>query len=260
MEAQAGKPPAPYYHEDQCTIYCGEALEVLRTLEPQRFDLLLTDPPYSSGGMFRGDRAQDPKQKYLESDSEHRITLASFTGDTRSELGHLFWCGAWLGRCSTLLKQGAIAAIFSDWRQLPATVLALQAGGFVWRGIVPWHKPGARPTQGRWSNECEYVVWGTNGPRELAGTTFPGMYSVRPPRERHHLTEKPVSLLRELMRVVPEGGEVLDPFMGTGTMLRAARDLGLAAVGIEIEPRFCEVGRRRLSQTSLALSTNGDET
>ncbi len=243
----------PYYQDDAVTIYHGEALQTMAAIPDGSIDIVMTDPPYSSGGMFRGDRAADPKVKYVQTDSASQTTLGTFNGDSRSELGHLFWCGAWLGRCTQLLKPGGIGALFTDWRQLPATIMALQAGGFIWRGIVVWHKPSARPVQGRWTNACEYLVWGTNGPRELAGSPFPGFYSMSAPHDREHITQKPIELMRGLLSVAPDGGVVLDPFLGSGTTLRAAKDCGLRGIGIELDATNCEIAAKRMAQEVLAL-------
>jgi DNA modification methylase len=65
---------------------------------------------------------------------------------------------------------------------------------------------------------------------------------------RVHPNEKPVSLMRGLIRKLPEAKTILDPFMGSGTTLRAAKDIGLRAVGIEINEDYCKAAVQRLSQ------------
>jgi DNA modification methylase len=68
-----------------------------------------------------------------------------------------------------------------------------------------------------------------------------------------HPTQKPVKLMRQLLSLRPFDGMVLDPFMGTGTTLRAAKDLGKRAIGIEMDERYCEIAARRMGQEVLAL-------
>ena len=66
----------------------------------------------------------------------------------------------------------------------------------------------------------------------------------------HHCT-KPLSLMKKLCGFCPSGGTILDPFMGSGTTLRAAKDLGRKAIGIEIEERYCEIAAKRMAQEVL---------
>jgi len=73
-------------------------------------------------------------------------------------------------------------------------------------------------------------------------------------RDRHHPNEKPLDLpARFVTWTTKPDNLVLDPFMGSGTTLRAAKDLGRRAIGIEIEERYCEIAARRMEQEVLAL-------
>jgi site-specific DNA-methyltransferase (adenine-specific) len=101
-------------------------------------------------------------------------------------------------------------------------------------------------------------VWGTNGPRALVGSGFPGYFkaNVPPSSEREHITQKPVGLLVDLLCVVQSGECVIDPFMGSGTTLVAAQQSGKRAIGIEIEERYCEIAAKRLSQAVLPLEVS----
>jgi site-specific DNA-methyltransferase (adenine-specific) len=69
--------------------------------------------------------------------------------------------------------------------------------------------------------------------------------------EKWHPTQKPESLMRWCLKFFPDVVAVLDPFMGSGTTLRAAKDLGRYAIGIEIEEKYCEIAAKRLSQEVL---------
>ena len=70
-------------------------------------------------------------------------------------------------------------------------------------------------------------------------------------RQRSHPTEKPLALITELLSKSP--GTILDPFMGSGTTLVAAKALSRKAIGIEIEEKYCEIAVRRLAQEVLPL-------
>jgi site-specific DNA-methyltransferase (adenine-specific) len=113
------------------------------------------------------------------------------------------------------------------------------------RGWLAWVKPDAPPSMGTvefaWTNldrnarHIIHSIGATNG--ERVG----------------HPTQKPIAVMRWTVAGLPEG-TILDPFMGSGTTLRAAKDLGRRAIGIEIEERYCEIAARRCSQEVLGLS------
>jgi site-specific DNA-methyltransferase (adenine-specific) len=237
----------PYYEADGITIYHGEALSALAQLPDGSAGMVLTDPPYSSGGMVRSDRIQKTSDKYhADKKSEE------FTGDNRDQHAYLFWLALWINECRRILDDSEILGLFTDWRQLAATIDAVQAGGLIYRGVVVWDKTErARGYPGRFAAQSEFVVWGTNGPRgDQYDWAYRGVYPHPVPinDDRVHMTQKPEPLLRDLLRVCPSQGAVLDPFMGSGTTLVAARALGLPCVGIEQSERYCEIAAKRLAQ------------
>jgi site-specific DNA-methyltransferase (adenine-specific) len=230
----------------------GEALSVLRDLPDGYVDAVITDPPYSSGGMVRGDRLQDVHTKYVQTDSESGHDLPDFSGDTRDQRGYLMWCSLWLAECLRVAKPGAVCAVFTDWRQLPTTTDALQCGGWVWRGIVPWYKPNGRRTQGRFANNCEYVVWGTAGPRALDAmpNALDGFFQANTTRDRVHIAQKPLEVMREIVKICPRGGLVLDPFAGAGTTGVAAVLENRRFLGIEITEHYAREAQARIDKAA----------
>lgn len=235
------------------TIHHGDALAVLPTLPAASIDCVITDPPYNSGGRTPNERrSQSARGKYVSGDAKH--DLADFAGDNRDQRSYTFWLTLVLAECLRVATPGASALVFTDWRQLPATSDALQAAGWTWRGIIPWRKPIARPQRDGFKRECEYVLWGSSGPpvRHAEPVYLPGLVEGSQPRgrERKHITQKPVSVLRQLVKVCPDGGVVLDPFTGAGSTGVAALAEGRRFVGVEITEHYARIAEERLVQAS----------
>ena len=228
---------------EDVTLYCGDCLDLLPLLG--KVDAVFADPPYSSGGQFRGDRISATSVKYQS--TEHRGLYSEFSGDNRDQRGYAFWSTLWLSRAREICQPGGLLICFTDWRQLPTTTDAVQAGGWVWRGVAAWDKTeAARPQKGRYRNQCEYVVWATNGPAIDEGSCAPGVfrYSVAS-EEKHHIAGKPVQLYVDMLGIC--GNAILDPFMGSGTTGVAAVRLGRKFIGIEIDPGYFDIAVRRIS-------------
>ncbi len=240
----------PYYQDSAVTIYHGDCREILPAIDP--VDAVITDPPYSSGGQFRGDRAQKTTAKYVSSDSIDTCR-SEFSGDNLDQRAFLSWAALWMAQCFRASKDGAVILAFSDWRQVPVMTDAIQHGGWVWRNLVTWWKPGVRMQRGRFSASSEFVIYASRGvptPGELSPQNVLRCRHVGG-EAKEHIAEKPAELLRLLSGVTPAGSTILDPFMGSGTTLRAAKDLGRKSIGIEIEERYCEIAAKRMAQETL---------
>jgi site-specific DNA-methyltransferase (adenine-specific) len=232
------------------TLYQGNALEFLKTLPDASVDAIITDPPYSSGGFTRSDRSLPTKDKYIHSDT--KIQRPSFSGDSRDGRSWAYWCSLWLQECLRITKPSGYCLMFTDWRQLPLASDALQAGGWVWRGIIAWDKTeGARAAHtGLWRHQCEYIVTATNGVSKPAthGGPWPGAYRFPVKQsDKYHQTGKPTDLMRELVKCVPPGGTVLDPFMGSGTTGVAAIEAGQHFIGCEMDAGIFKTAEQRIS-------------
>ena len=234
-----------YYRDDRVEIYNGDALQLIPEVGP--IGGLITDPPYSSGGQFRGDRTRTTVEKYVQTGTA--AYRPDFGGDSRDQRGFLAWSSLWLNAAYNIADESAIVACFIDWRQLPVMTDAIQSAGWVWRGIAVWDKGFGRPRNGGFSSATEFVVWGSKGSLEPNDRYGHGIHRSPTPKDRQHITQKPEAVMAWLLDTVSRGKTILDPFCGSGTTLKVAKELGHQAIGIEADPDFCRVSADRVAQT-----------
>lgn len=226
-------------------LYRGDCLAVLPILAGP-FDAVVTDPPYSSGGQSKGDRARPTGDKYLNNGA---AKYPDFLGDTKDQRSYLHWSALWMSLCMERMAAGGLMIVFSDWRQLPVTTDAMQAAGVTWRGVAVWDKTGgARPYKGGFRSQAEYIVWGSKGP--LNGERYsPGVFRVNPlAGGKLHQVGKPLPLMEDLVAAC--GPRILDPFMGSATTGVAALQQGKQFVGIEASQHYFQVAIERLRSSA----------
>lgn len=240
----------PYYQDNQIAIYHGDCRAIFPELPVA--DLILADPPYSSGGLMRSDRSQKVGNKYQLSGTTKQYH--GFSGDNRDQRSFLIWSVLWMTEALYRTRPGGALICFIDWRNLPALIDAVQVAGWVYRGLAVWDKgPAARPDKGWFKSQAEYMVLATNGPLDRGvkaegicqkGVFRHGVVGAK----KQHLTEKPVELIAELLQTRDDWQTIVDPFAGSGTTLKAAKELHRRAVGIEIEEYNCEIAAKRCGQ------------
>lgn len=215
----------PYYEHAGITIYHGDCRDILPNLEP--VDLVLTDPPY--GIMYSGNHGASWQKTRIVGD--YNVEIRDWV---ISELA------------------GLPMIIFGTWKtQRPKStrqVLIFDKGPAFGMGDLSFP----------WKNSFEeiYVIGnGFYGSRDEA--VIRGHIQVSwESKGRCHPNQKPVSLIIYLLNK-HTGNIILDPFMGSGTTLVAAKELGRKAIGIEIEEKYCEIAARRLSQEVFDFGKTG---
>ena len=147
---------------DRWRILHGDTLQLVQAFQPGIFDALITDPPYASGGTKQNERNRTTNQKYSSMRAEN--ALPDFDGDNKDQRSWTHWMAEWLYDARKACKKGAPICLFIDWRQYPSITDALQWAGWIWRGTAVWDKGNSRPQKGRFRQQAEYIVWGSNGP------------------------------------------------------------------------------------------------
>jgi len=232
------------------TLYLGDCREVLPSL-PQ-VDLVVADPPYSTGGFMRSDRNLSTVSKYRMTNVVKEYK--AFDGDNRDQRSFSLWCSDWMSQCLQHTRPGGVLFCFIDWRNLPCVIDAVQVGGWIYRGIIPWNKTeGCRPQRGWFRAQCEYIVTASAGSLPATpdgeGVCAPGFFTMPViGAKKQHITEKPVELIKHLLSVRSGWDVVCDPFMGSGTTGAAAVSLGRKFIGIETNPDYFDIACRRIEE------------
>ena len=101
-------------------------------------------------------------------------------------------------------------------------------------------KATCRPQKGRFRQQAEFIVWGSNGPIPISRNVgcLPGVFRYTNPQNRTHVTEKSLPLMRDVVKICEPGGRILDPFAGAGTTVLAGVLEGYEAVGIEVTDAY----------------------
>lgn len=241
---------SPYYDDGHgIVIYHGDALVLMAGMDPDSVDVVFTDPPYSSGarnsaklrgrGSMRREEGAYGQDDWIGGDN---LTAHGF-----AMLVRLFG----VETMRIVARDGHLFS-FMDWRQLPVLQGALEAAGWSSRALLVWDKMHFGMGNG-FRQQAEFVLHASKGTadnflRHDLGTVF---RSLRQSDVIGHPTVKPVGLVQQCLSAVP--GRVLDPFMGSGTTLLAAKGIGRSAIGIELKEEYCEIAAKRLAQGALDL-------
>lgn len=229
-------------------VRCGDALDVLRSLDAGSVSAIVTDPPYCSGGASEAGRAAARCQG-IRSGRERSGEVEWFAADNMGTTGLVWLLRSLAFEAERLLVVGGSMVVFCDWRMWANLAPAMESGGLRLVNMLVWDKQAMGLGQG-FRTRHELAVHLTNGvgvyhDKSLANVLECGRVHVA---DRAHPTQKPVDLLRSMLRVVaPVGGLVVDPFCGSGSTGVACLREGRRFLGVERDPDYCEVARKRLA-------------
>ena len=232
--------PNPYYVDPSSgiTIYHGDCREILPQLPEASVDLILTDPPYGVDWEGRNESWKKSGFTKIQGDGDLQIMEAVMTFSDR------------------LLKMDRHAYYFCSADETVGDVCRMLPANQVFRRLMVWDKmgPGLGDLERDYGHQWEAIIYAMKGDRKLLceGRPVDIFRYAKGGRDWVHPTQKPIGLIHELIGNSSNPGElVLDPCMGSGTTLRAAKDLGRRAIGCDVEEKYCEVAANRLRQEVL---------
>jgi len=210
-------------------VILGDCLEVMKGIPDESIDLVVTDPPYSVGTTSTGNKGSWTDNNLI------RPFFEIFFNEVKR-----------------VLKSSGEFYINTDWRTYPLLFPLIISASLVIKNCIfwdyGWFKAGSHY---RFSHE--FIIYGlkNNETKRKFSASERDVWRIPPinfTQEKKHPAEKPEELIEKMIiNSTNENDLVLDPFLGSGTTAVAAKKLGRHYIGIEIEPKYVEIAKKRLN-------------
>lgn len=217
----------PYYEHAGITIYHGDCREY--ELPPR--DAIVSDPPWGSETKCNAQRFTRKASPWWDKVDNSKVEAHEDIKGDREEFDPLPF----------ILQPSVLWGANHFTRNLPHS-----GGWLIWdkrEGVEDLAEKG-------WPlGEAELAWTNVRGSTRVFRNLWVGLLRATERGEFYHPTQKPVALMEWCIKQIPKNPQsILDPFMGAGSTLVAAKNLGRNAIGIEIEEKYCEIAAKRLSQ------------
>jgi site-specific DNA-methyltransferase (adenine-specific) len=254
----------PYFSSENSVIFNQDCLEVLSRIPENSIDMIFADPPYmlsnngftcQNGRMVSVNKGKWDKSNGLEEDTKFH--------------------DLWISACRRVLKPNGTIWISGTYHSVYQCGYLLQKNNFHILNDISWFKPNAAPNLSCrfFTASHETIIWASKEPKakhtfnyeEMKNGYFPedkikkektqmrSVWSIPTPKDSEkeygkHPTQKPLNLLLRIIKASTNAGDIiLDPFNGGGTTGVASAILGgRYYIGLEIDPRYCELTRERI--------------
>lgn len=225
------------------TLVLGDCVKVMKTLPARSVDLVLTDPPFSSG------TRREAAKSLRKGMSNRTVDPEWFGTDTLTTDGFLYLMRLCALEWHRLLKPGGHVLCFIDWRMQSSLADAIESADLRKAGLLVWDKTyfGLGSC---FRNQHELILHFTKGVgspplRKDTGNVL----AYKPATNKLHPAQKPAQLLERLLTTIcPENGVVLDPFFGSGSTGEAALSASRQFIGVERDERYFNLAADRLRQ------------
>jgi len=213
-------------------IIQGDCLEILKTFPDESVDMICTDPPYGIGFV-----SNHRKIKYDKIENDNNLD----------------WLLMFVKESYRVAKNNTAHYIFCSFHNIDIFKFAF-GKKFDVKNILVWVKNNTSmgDLTGNFASKTEFILFIQKGRRFINGSRDSNVLEFKRTGNKHHPTEKPVDLLKYLINKFSNKGDViLDPFMGSGSTLVAAKEISRNYIGIEINSEYIKMAEERLARILL---------
>jgi site-specific DNA-methyltransferase (adenine-specific) len=254
------------------SIICGDALEILRSLPDHSVDHCITDPPYNISGY-------DNKKKigWLQTNKywteSKKFTKIDENWDKFTDDDYVIFTKAWIAEVIRVLKPNGNIIIFGSYHNIYRIGSILQDFDRKLINSIVWYKRNAFPnvTQRMLCESTEHIIWAVNETQKKAknwifnykemkalngGVQMRNMWDITSTKKTEkkygkHPSQKPVSVISRIITGMTKKGDlIIDPFMGSGTLLVAAKSMERSFIGIDNNKDYCKLALKRVISES----------
>ena len=209
------------------TLYHGDCIDIMKKMNNESVDLILTDPPY--GIDFQSHRRKDVYKK--------------IQNDTSLE-----WLDTFFKDANRIMKTNTAIYVFCSWHNIDKFKIAFEKY-FKLKSIIVWVKNnhGSGDLKGSYAPRHEFILYGNKGRRLFEGKRYDDVVFFNKTGNKYHPTEKPVDLLNMYIEnSSKENDIVFDPFMGSGSTGIAALNLNRKFIGVELDENYFNIAKKRI--------------
>lgn len=255
----------PFYTNENCWLYLGNCIDIMKEIPDNKFDMIFADPPYFlSNGTFTCQNGM-------------AVSVVKGAWDMGgSQLENYQFHLAWIQECHRILKPGGTIWISGTYHSIYQCAMAIAECDFKVLNEIVWFKPNASPNLSCrfFTASHESLIWARKGQKtkhifnydlmkngdwgsdfiKKPNTQMRSVWAINPPKKEEkkfgkHPTQKPLELLQRIvMSCTNEHDLILDPFTGSSTTGVAAKQLGRKFVGIDIVQEYLDLSIKRLIQ------------
>ena len=227
------------------TAIQADAIQAISQMIDESVDLIIADPPYSSGAR----QTADIWRRNVMTRADHWET-EWFGTDNLSTAGFMFFIRGVFLSLFQKAKEGAHLYCFIDWRNYPLLIQTLESAGWRPLNLIVWDKTSfALGSDYRFQHEL-IALASKGSPNPFNMKDVPNVIRVKRPRPGIHPTIKPIQLISTFVKMSSKEGDlVIDPFCGSGTTGEACAMLNRRFVGIDIDGKYVEMTKTRITST-----------